>query len=143
MERPPRHSCLALLSRLLCASFPCGPWRCEGHSPWVSLSPQAQGPSTGCSWTASSYDSAPGARRGEGGDGVMSKTRGDRLPFRAQGELESLEGSKGMIPTPQQYYPQLGRTNTGPSPHSPLTCCCWYSASLADSACANAKSSSS
>lgn len=61
MERPPRHSCLALLSRLLCASFPCGPWRCEGHSPWVSLSPQAQGPSTGCSWTASSYDSAPAA----------------------------------------------------------------------------------
>lgn len=103
MEHPPRHSCLSLPSRLLCASFPCGPWRCEGHSPWVSLPPQAQDPSTGCSWTASSYDSAPGARRGEGGDGVMSKTRGDRLHFRPQDELESLEGSKGTIPTPRQW----------------------------------------
>lgn len=51
-----------LHSRLLLAPSPGGPWRCEGHSPpQLSLPPQAQGPSTGCSWMASSCGSGPAA----------------------------------------------------------------------------------
>lgn len=61
-EWPLPHCCSSLSSKLLCTSFPCVPWRCEGHSPsQPSLPPQAQDPSTGCSWMASSCGSAPAA----------------------------------------------------------------------------------
>lgn len=73
MNHPSCHSCLSLQTRLLCASFPCVPWRCEGHSPQMSLPSQAQDPSTSCSWMASSYGSVPEARRG--GDRVKVKDR--------------------------------------------------------------------
>lgn len=65
-EWPLPHCCSSLSSKLLCTSFPCVPWRCEGHSPsQPSLPPQAQDPSTGCSWMASSCGSAPGAEERE------------------------------------------------------------------------------
>lgn len=97
MECPPRHSCLSLQSGLLlCASFPWVPWRCEGHSPQVSLPPQAQDPSTGCSWSASSYGSAPGARRG--GEDRVKSGQERAGPGPAQHELESLEGGRDNHP---------------------------------------------
>lgn len=46
--------------------------------------------------------------------GMKSKTGEDRLHSRAQHGLQSLGGSEGI--TPQQCYPQLGRTNPGFSP---------------------------
>lgn len=146
MESPPLHSCLSLQSRLLCVSFPWVPWRCEGHSPQVSLPPQAQDPSTGCSWTASSYGSAPRARRGEGGDSVKSgQERAGPVSGLSMSWSHWREAKRQSTMPPQLggSNTNFSPSNTGPILPSPHTCCCWYSASLADSACANAKSSSS